>query len=150
MITDRKNPTCSAEILTLRGKDAAAFANAQFASKVDQLRPAQWQWTAWLGADGRVRLLGMLWQDNDGIHVLMRGGRAAQACTAMRAFVMRARVELAASCRALSPGEALPAGRLQRDGSALTFGLGDYSLCLAEADSRPGPRALACRHAVRH
>ncbi|MGB8636245.1 MAG: folate-binding protein [Rhodanobacteraceae bacterium] len=151
MMTDRQNPSCPAEILTLRGDDAAGFANAQLASKVDQLDTAQWQWTAWLGADGKVRLLGMLWKDNEGIHVLLRGGRAAQVRATMQAFVMRSHVELtASSANGLSPGEALPERRLHRDGETLAFGLGDYSLRLTQTPETSAPEqwVASTAHAI--
>jgi len=48
-------PLCPAELLVLHGADAAAFAHAQFCSDVKSLAVGDWQWSAWLDAQGRVR-----------------------------------------------------------------------------------------------
>jgi folate-binding protein YgfZ len=45
----------SASLLTLRGRDAVAFAHAQFTTDVGALAMGGWQWSAWLDAQGRVR-----------------------------------------------------------------------------------------------
>lgn len=41
-------------VLRLSGRDAIAFAQAQFANDVAQLADGQWQWNLWLSAKGRV------------------------------------------------------------------------------------------------
>ena len=40
---------------TIAGADALAFAHAQFCERCRRARPATWQWSAWLTAQGRVR-----------------------------------------------------------------------------------------------
>lgn len=124
-----------AEILHLHGPDAPTFADNQLASRMDQLTHDQWQWTAWLDAAGKVRMLGMAWTHADGIAVLLRGGSAERVATAMRAYVLRAQVTLEASRgSALAAGPALAQGRLEHTDGALVFGCGDYSLRLDHGD----------------
>lgn len=125
-----------AQVLTLSGSDALAFTRAQLASKVDALESNHWQWTAWLDATGKVRSLGMLWLAGETVHILLRGGDAGRMMAAMRVYVMRAKVQLAAESQLqLVPAGALPERHIARDGEQITFGLGSYSLCLQPTQS---------------
>lgn len=42
------------QVLALAGRDAEAFAQAQFSTDVKQLTPGRWHWSTWLTAKGRV------------------------------------------------------------------------------------------------
>ena len=51
-------PLQPAAVVGLHGKDAQAFAQAQFTSDVAALEVGHWQWSAWLDAQGRVLYIG--------------------------------------------------------------------------------------------
>ncbi len=121
-----------AELISIRGADAATFANNQLASRIEQLDNHHWQWTAWLDATGRVRFLGMIWRVDEGFHLLLRGGQAEALAGAMRKYVLRARVEVAAIGKhGVAAGPGVPMFSLQHDNEDRALGLGSYSLVLA-------------------
>ena len=45
-------------VITLEGRDAAAFAQAQFINDVNDLQPDSWQWSGWLTPKGRLIVVG--------------------------------------------------------------------------------------------
>jgi folate-binding Fe-S cluster repair protein YgfZ len=51
--------------LTLEGRDAVAFAQAQFMSDVAALAPGHWHWSGWLTPKGRVVALFALLKHGD-------------------------------------------------------------------------------------
>ena len=53
-------PLQPAALVGLQGKDAQAFAHAQFTSDVAALEPGHWQWSAWLDPQGRARAFFLL------------------------------------------------------------------------------------------
>ncbi len=114
----------------IEGADAIAFAHAQFSSHVSSLARGQWQFSAWLDAQGRVRALFHLARRNeDQLLLLLRGGDAATLAEALRRYVFRARVSVSAAApRALSTGPAAPLHAFVTHGNMLTFGCGDHSL----------------------
>jgi folate-binding protein YgfZ len=82
-------------VLELRGVDAPAFAQAQFASDVATLAPGHWQWSAWLTAQGRVRAaFAVLRASEQQFLLLLRGGDGARLREDLRRFVFRSRVTL--------------------------------------------------------
>jgi len=123
-------PSLPAETLLLDGPDAAAFAHAQFSSKVDSLTVGQWQFSAWLDANGRVRALFHLARlDQDRYLLLLRGGRAAELVEALRRFVFRSKLALSAlPVRALTTGEARPMHAVAHHGDVIALGCGSHSL----------------------
>ena len=48
------------QVLTITGRDAVAFAQAQTMNDLRALVPGQWQWNGWLNAKGRLIALFML------------------------------------------------------------------------------------------
>jgi tRNA-modifying protein YgfZ len=83
----------SYSLLELSGADAAAFAQAQFCSDVTMLGDGQWQWSAWLSPQGRVRaFFALLRFSADRLQLVLRGGDAEAITTALRRFVLRAKV----------------------------------------------------------
>lgn len=82
-------------LLELTGADAMNFAHAQFSSDVRALEDGQWQWSAWLSPQGRVRAFFQLIRD-DGEHLrlLLRGGDAQALRAALAPYVLRAQVAL--------------------------------------------------------
>ncbi len=127
-----------AETLQIEGPDAIAFAHAQFSSKVSSLGLGQWQFSAWLDPQGRVRALFQLARvADDRLLLLLRGGTAAAMAETLRRFVLRSRVALhALPVRALASGPALPLHEVQTVDGALAFGGDTHSLRLV--DDLPG------------
>lgn len=127
-------PQPSAHIVHLRGTDAVAFAQAQFASDLSTLESGRWQWSAWLDRRGRVRALLQLARDGEDLHALLRGGSGPNFGADLRRYVLRAQVDISVSkaitCRA---GPARPEFTWTRSGAGLSFGFRTRSL-IAEAD----------------
>lgn len=82
-------------VLELRGVDAPAFAQAQFASDVSALASGHWHWSTWLTAQGRVRAaFALLRPAHDQFLLLLRGGDGARLREDLKRFVLRARVAI--------------------------------------------------------
>jgi len=124
-----------AETVLIEGPDAMAFANAQFSSKVAALVPGQWQFSAWLDPQGRVRALFHLTRiAEDRLLLLLRGGSAAPMAEALRRFVFRSKLAVtAAAPRTLTAGPALPMHAVLDEGDALSLGCGTHSLQVTAA-----------------
>ena len=127
-----------AETLQIEGPDAIAFAHAQFSSKVTSLGVSEWQFSAWLDPQGRVRALFQLARvADDRLLLLLRGGSAAAMAETLRRFVFRSRLSLhALPPRALASGSALPLHEVQAAEGVLTFGCTTHSLRVI--DDLPG------------
>ena len=83
------------QVLEIVGADAIAFAHAQFASDVRALADRQWQWSAWLSAQGRVRaFFRVLRIGDDHVLLILQGGLAETLRAALAPFVFRAKVQL--------------------------------------------------------
>ncbi|MDE2307594.1 MAG: folate-binding protein [Xanthomonadaceae bacterium] len=126
-----------AETMQIAGPDAMAFAHAQFSSKVTALATGQWQFSAWLDPQGRVRALFHLARiADDRLLLLLRGGRAGPMAEALRRFVFRSKLAVTdAAPRALTAGPALPMHVVLDEGDALSLGCGTHSLQIADAAS---------------
>ncbi|MDE2156542.1 MAG: folate-binding protein [Xanthomonadaceae bacterium] len=124
-----------AETVLIEGPDAMAFANAQFSSKVAALATGQWQFSAWLDPQGRVRELFQLARiADDRLLLLLRGGGAAPVAEALRRFVFRSKLAVAAAApRTLTTGPALPMHAILDEGDALSLGCGSHSMRIAAA-----------------
>ena len=86
---------CRAELLTIEGKDAIAFAQAQFTSDVAALEPARWQWSAWLDAQGRARaVFALLRVEAQCLLAWQPLGEASALRDALRRYVFRSAVRL--------------------------------------------------------
>jgi folate-binding protein YgfZ len=136
----RPNPLCPmstpypAETLLLEGPDAIAFAQAQFSSAVSSLAIDQWQFSAWLNPQGRVRNLFHLARiADDRLLLLLRGGSAATMAEALQRFVFRSKLTLTArSARTLATGPALPMHVIRVDNDTLAFGCGTHSVQITD------------------
>jgi len=118
-----------AHTISITGPDALAFAHAQFSSHVDSLAVGQWQFSAWLDARGRVRALFHLARcGGDALVLLLRGGDAAAIAAALRRFVFRSRVSIAAAAGRLHGGPALPLHSVRCGQGLLVLGCGGHSL----------------------
>ncbi|WP_266171574.1 YgfZ/GcvT domain-containing protein [Dyella subtropica] len=118
-----------AETLLLEGPDAISFAQSQFSSQVDTLADGQWQFSAWLDAQGRVRALFHLARlAPDRLLLLLRGGDAASIADALRRFVFRSKVTVQAlPPRTLGTSPARDAYVVDETQTP-TFGCGTHSL----------------------
>jgi folate-binding protein YgfZ len=126
----------TAEILLIEGADAKTFAHAQFSSKVDALAIGQWQFSAWLDPQGRVRFVFHLAHVAANRYLLLlRGGDAGTMADALRRFVFRSRITLTAlPPRALATGPALPMHTIGDDVEELSLGCGTHSLRIVQPD----------------
>ena len=97
------------QVLEITGADAIAFAHAQFASDVRALATRQWQWSAWLSAQGRVRAFFRVVRiDDERLLLILQGGEAEALRAALAPFVFRAKVQM----RALGSWHAIGFDRL--------------------------------------
>jgi len=122
----------SAQTLSIEGADATAFAQTQFSSNVQALAVGQWQFSAWLDAQGRVLALFQLARlADDALLLLLRGGDAASMAQALQRFVFRAKVKLTAhEPRPLGMGPMRDSYACDREGDAYILGCGDYSMVI--------------------
>ncbi len=125
-----------AETLLIEGPDATAFAHAQFSSNVSSLATGQWQFSAWLDPQGRVRALFHLARlADDRYLVLLRGGVAEAVAEALRRFVFRAKLSLTAlPARALTAGPIMPLHAISDEAGILSLGCNTHSLQITAAD----------------
>jgi folate-binding protein YgfZ len=125
-----------AETLLIEGPDAMAFAHAQFSSNVSTLATGQWQFSAWLDPQGRVRALFHLARlADDRYLVLLRGGSAAPLVEALQRFVFRSKLSVTAlPSRALATGPTMPLHAISDDAGILSLGCDTHSLKITAAD----------------
>ena len=84
-------------VLTLCGRDATAFAQAQFMNEVAGLVPGHWQWNGWLTAKGRViALFALLKLDAETLWLLLPDADPAALALQLQRFVFRSKVVIAA------------------------------------------------------
>lgn len=121
----------------LEGPDAAAFAHAQFSSKVDSLGIGQWQFSAWLDARGRVRAFFHLARlDSERFLLLLRGGSAIEMTEALRRFVFRSRLNLRTlPARTLATGQAQPTHTVSQNDDLIWLGCGTHSLAITTSNN---------------
>ena len=82
-------------VLTLSGRDAAAFAHAQFMNDVANLPVGNWQWNGWLTPKGRlVALFALLRRDEQALWLLLPDADPMDLATALQRFVFRSKVTL--------------------------------------------------------
>jgi folate-binding protein YgfZ len=122
--------TYPAELVSIEGPDAIAFAQAQFSSNLASLADGQWQFSAWLDAQGRVKFLFHLMRlDEHRLRLLLRGGQAEALASQLQRYVFRSKVSLSfASGRPLGTGETMPSHAFEQQGDALVIGCGAHSL----------------------
>ena len=116
-------------VATLRGPDAASFAQAQFMSDVAALADGHWQWSGWLTPKGRVlALFALLKVDAETLHLVLHDTGPGDFASQLRRFVFRSKVAIETGVLEVGGGfEACPgAGGARADiatgGFALDFG----------------------------
>jgi folate-binding protein YgfZ len=82
-------------VLVLAGRDAAAFAHAQFMNDVAGLPDGNWQWNGWLTPKGRlIALFALLKRDEQALWLLLPDAEPAELAAALQRFVFRSKVTL--------------------------------------------------------
>ncbi|HVR82505.1 MAG TPA: folate-binding protein [Luteimonas sp.] len=82
-------------VLALEGRDAAAFAQAQFMNDVAGLNVGHWQWSGWLTPKGRlIALFALLKLDEQMLWLLLPDADPAEFAAALQRFVFRSKVKL--------------------------------------------------------
>lgn len=80
-------------VLALQGRDAVAFAQAQFMNDVAQLGDGQWQWNGWLTPKGRVvALFALLRRDAGTLWLLIPDAEPATLASQLKRYVFRSNV----------------------------------------------------------
>lgn len=83
-------------LLSLAGRDAVAFAQAQTMNDVVALEDGRWQWNGWLTAKGRViALFGLVRIAPDTVWLVVPDADAVALADRLRRFVFRSKVAIA-------------------------------------------------------
>lgn len=84
-------------VLAITGRDALAFAQAQFMNDVAALADGQWHWNGWLTPKGRVvALFALLRRDAESLWLVLPDVDAATLAAHLQRYVFRSKVALAA------------------------------------------------------
>lgn len=82
-------------LLALEGRDAIAFAQAQFMGDLSTLADGEWQWNGWLSPKGRVQaLFALLRVGPESLWLVLPDGDAEALASALGRFVFRSKVAL--------------------------------------------------------
>ena len=82
-------------LLALTGKDALAFAQAQFMNDVTALTDGQWQWNGWLTPKGRlIALFALLRLDAETLWLLLPDYPPAELADGLKKYVFRSKLVL--------------------------------------------------------
>lgn len=126
-------------ILALEGRDAAAFAHAQFMNDVAGLDPGHWQWNGWLTPKGRlIALFALLKLDAQTLWLLLPDADPVVLAAALQRYVFRSKVkldshdDLVASGSFSAPSQAKASQSAGDAGSGIEFDMG----------TADGPRCL--------
>ena len=125
--------TYSAELVSIEGADAIAFAQAQFSSNLASLADGQWQFSAWLDAQGRVKyLFHLLRLDGQRLRLLLRGGEAQALAAELQRYVFRAKARVAAlPMQQLATVAPMALHAVVEQDGTLVLGCGSHGLKLA-------------------
>lgn len=100
-------------VIALEGRDAAAFAQAQFMNDASPLAVGQWQWSGWLTPKGRaIALFALLRHGEEAVWLLLPDAEPGAFATELQRYVFRSKVsikvrgELRASGAFRAPAEA--------------------------------------------
>jgi tRNA-modifying protein YgfZ len=99
-------------VLALSGRDAVAFAHAQFMNNVAGLPVGNWQWNGWLTPKGRlVALFALLKRDEETLWLLLPDADPMELATALQRFVFRSKATLETRTDLVAFGSFLPPSR---------------------------------------
>ena len=120
-------PLGPAALVRILGRDALAFAHAQFTSDVRGLAEGAWQWSAWLDAQGRARaVFALLRTGDDELLAWQPLGDTATLAGPLARFVFRAAVRIEAiEATAEAIGDGAVAGVRTGDAGGWIFSLAD-------------------------
>lgn len=83
-------------IVALSGRDAAAFAQAQFMNDVKGLAAGYWQWSGWLTPKGRtIALFALLKFDDQNVWLLLHDADPVEFAARLQRFVFRSKLSIA-------------------------------------------------------
>ena len=117
-------------VLALHGRDALAFAQAQFMNDVAALADGGWQWNGWLTPKGRViALFALLRRDAETLWLLLPDAAADELVGKLQRYVFRSKLTLAARTDLHASGRfAAPlvasGGAFAVDGEAIELDMG--------------------------
>ncbi|ALN58395.1 aminomethyltransferase [Lysobacter enzymogenes] len=113
-------------LIALEGRDAAAFAQAQFMNDVKGLADGHWQWSGWLTPKGRaVALFALLRLSEQRIWLVVPDADADALVEALKRFVFRSKVAIGAREDQVIEGRF---GAPERAAGAVIDGDGDDSV----------------------
>lgn len=145
-MSDGFNLGC-AGLVRLEGPDARSFAHSQFCSDVVTLPGADWQWSGWLDAKGRVRYFFALIDTNDdGLLAWLPLGDAAAFALDLRCFQFRVKLSIERIEGFNVLGQFDPASdapRWQRDGDTVQLRLDGATTRLVRLAQRPSAQVDA-------
>ena len=82
-------------LVTLDGRAAAMFAQAQFMNDLNSLQPGQWHWNGWLSPKGRVlALFALLKWSEQRIGLLVPDADAIALADGLKRFLFRSKVAI--------------------------------------------------------
>ena len=85
------------DLLSIAGRDATGFAQAQFMNEVAALPVGHWQWNGWLTPKGRViALFALLKRDAETLWLLLPDTDATDLAAKLQRYVFRSKLVLAA------------------------------------------------------
>lgn len=83
------------DVLAITGRDAVAFAQAQFMNDIAALGDGEWHWNGWLTAKGRViALFALLRIDAETLWLVLPDVDATALATQLQRFVFRSKLKL--------------------------------------------------------
>ncbi|GAB2616129.1 folate-binding protein [Lysobacter erysipheiresistens] len=82
-------------LIAMDGRDAAAFAQAQFMNDLNGLQPGQWHWNGWLTPKGRVlALFALLKWSEQRVWLLVPDADAIALAEGLKRFLFRSKVAI--------------------------------------------------------
>lgn len=134
-------------VIAMDGRDAAAFAQAQFMNDLNSLQPGQWHWNGWLSPKGRVlALFALLKRSEQRIWLLVPDADAIALSAGLKRFLFRSKVTIAVR-EDLRVAGAFAAATIARGN---TFSGDESSSVELDMGAEGGPRCLRiipCDHA---
>ncbi len=126
------------DVLSITGRDAVTFAQAQFMNDVAALADGHWQWNGWLTPKGRViALFALLRFDAETLWLLLPDVAASELAPQLQRYVFRSKVALSVRDDLhASGGFAMPA-----NATNATFAILDGVIEL-DMGGEGGPRTL--------
>ncbi|MCD9028599.1 folate-binding protein [Luteimonas sp. BDR2-5] len=120
-----------AHCVRLEGRDAVAFAQAQFTSDVTALADGHWHWSAWLTPKGRVvAIFALLRVHGERIDLVLLDAVADAFAASLQRFVFRSKLRISVPDAMIAggmhaPGAAAGSALAAMDGDAIEIDFGD-------------------------